>query len=84
MIGGEQRNVADFQIATSMSLLLTMEDVRPYLEVRPAEDHANAVVTDSAVTCRGHFPWIGCRPSPPEPESGRFRPFRQVVPLPCD
>ncbi len=29
VIGGEQRNVADFQIATSMSLLLTMEDVRP-------------------------------------------------------
>ena len=52
MIGGEQRNVADFQIATSMSLLLTMEDVRPYLEGRPAEDHANAVVTDQ----RGHLP----------------------------
>ncbi len=44
MIGGPERNVADFQIATSVGLLLTMGDTRPYVEGRPAEHHARAVV----------------------------------------
>jgi glutathione S-transferase len=43
-IGGPEPNVADFQIATSVSLLLTMEDMRPYIEGRPAELHARALV----------------------------------------
>jgi glutathione S-transferase len=43
-IGGPEPNVADFQIATSVSLLLTMEDIRPYIEGRPAERHARALV----------------------------------------
>ena len=36
VIGGAEPNVADFQIATSVSLLLTMGDTRPYVEGRPA------------------------------------------------
>jgi glutathione S-transferase len=44
VIGGAERNAADFQIATSVSLLLTFEDVRPLMEGRPAERHARAIV----------------------------------------
>lgn len=43
-LGGSERNVADYQIATSVSLLLTMEDLRPYIEGHPAERHARAIV----------------------------------------
>jgi glutathione S-transferase len=44
VIGGAERNAADFQIATSVSLLLTMDDVRPMIEGRPAERLAREVV----------------------------------------
>jgi glutathione S-transferase len=44
VIGGSERNAADFQIATSLSLLLTMEDIRPMIEGRPAERLARDVV----------------------------------------
>ncbi len=44
VIGGPERNVADFQIATSVGLLLTMGDTRPFVEGRPAERHARTVV----------------------------------------
>jgi glutathione S-transferase len=44
VIGGPERNAADFQIATSLSLLLTMEDLRPAIEGRPAERLARDVV----------------------------------------
>lgn len=46
VIGGDERNAADFQIATSISLLLTMDDVRPLIEGRPAERLAREVVPD--------------------------------------
>jgi glutathione S-transferase len=36
VVGGEQPNMADFQIATSIRLLLTFDDLRPALEERPA------------------------------------------------
>ena len=42
-IGGAARTVADFQIATSVGLLLTMDDLRPLIEGRPAERHAREV-----------------------------------------
>lgn len=35
-IGGEQPNVADYQVATSVRLLMTVEDLRPKVEGRPA------------------------------------------------
>jgi glutathione S-transferase len=43
-IGGEQLNVADFQIATSLGLALTMDDLRPAIENRPAGKLARRVV----------------------------------------
>jgi hypothetical protein len=45
VIGGPERNAADFQLATSVSLLLTMADVQPLIEGRPAERHAREIVT---------------------------------------
>ena len=43
-LGAAERNVADYQIATSVSLLLTMDDLRPYIEGNPAGKHARAIV----------------------------------------
>ena len=54
VIGGPERNAADFQIATSLSLLLTMDDVRPLIEGRPAERLAREVVPRQP----GHMPRV--------------------------
>ncbi len=40
VIGGEEPNAADYQIATSVRLLMCFDDVRPAVEGRPAEEHA--------------------------------------------
>src|SRR4051794_1112318 len=37
-LNGEQLNAADFQIAASMKLAMTMQDLRPLIEPRPAGD----------------------------------------------
>jgi len=52
VIGGDQPNAADFQIATSVRLLLAYEDLTPYIEGRPAADHARRVVPEY----NAHFP----------------------------
>jgi glutathione S-transferase len=36
VIGGEQPNAADLQIATTLRLLMTLDDLRPLIEDRPA------------------------------------------------
>jgi glutathione S-transferase len=54
VIGGPERNAADFQIATSVSLLLTMDDIRPMIEGRPAERLAREVVPHQP----GHTPSV--------------------------
>ncbi len=54
VIGGAERNAADFQIATSVSLLLTMDDFRPMIEGRPAERLARDVVPNQP----GHMPRV--------------------------
>jgi glutathione S-transferase len=54
VIGGAERNAADFQIATSISLLLTMDDVRPMIEGRPAERLARDIVKNQP----GHMPRV--------------------------
>ncbi len=54
VIGGAERNAADYQIATSVSLLLTMDDVRPLIEGRPAERLARGVVKNQP----GHMPRV--------------------------
>jgi hypothetical protein len=54
VIGGAERNAADYQIATSISFLLTMDDFRPMIEGRPAERLAREVVKDQP----GHLPRV--------------------------
>ncbi len=44
VIGGEQPNAADFQIAPSIGLALTIDDLRPAIEGRPAAELAKRVV----------------------------------------
>lgn len=46
VVGGEEPNVADFQIASSLRLLLTLDDVRPAIEGRPAGELAMRLVPD--------------------------------------
>ena len=43
LIGGAEPNVADFQIATTLALLMTLEDLRPAIEARPAGELAKRV-----------------------------------------
>ena len=53
-IGGDEPNAADFQIATSIGLALTLDDLKPLVEPRPAADLARRIVPDYP----GHMPPI--------------------------
>jgi glutathione S-transferase len=44
VLNGEQLNAADFQIGTSLGLAMTMDDLRPAIEGRPAGELAKRVV----------------------------------------
>ncbi len=46
VLGGEEPNAADYQIATSLRLLMTMEDLRPAIEDRPCGALARRVVPE--------------------------------------
>jgi glutathione S-transferase len=46
VIGGDQPNAADFQIATSVRALLTVRDLDPVTRERPAADHAMRLVPE--------------------------------------
>jgi glutathione S-transferase len=46
VIGNEQPNIADYQIAPSLRLAMTLDDLRPAIESRPAGDLAKRVVPD--------------------------------------
>jgi glutathione S-transferase len=46
VIGGDELNVADYQIATSVRLLMAFDDLRASLEARPAGKHALRVVPE--------------------------------------
>jgi glutathione S-transferase len=43
-LGGAEPNVADLQVATSVRLLMTLDDLRPLIETRPAGELALRVV----------------------------------------
>jgi glutathione S-transferase len=53
-IGGAEPNAADFQIATSIGLALTLDDLKPLIEPRPAAALARRIVPDYP----GHTPPI--------------------------
>jgi glutathione S-transferase len=63
VIGGDQPNAADFQIATSVRLLLAYEDLKPYIEGRPAAEHALRIVRDYDAAFPKVFPpeWLPSR-----------------------
>jgi glutathione S-transferase len=44
ILGGEELNAADFQIAPSLGLAMTLDDLRPAIENRPAGELARRVV----------------------------------------
>jgi glutathione S-transferase len=46
VLGGADLNAADFQIAPSLGLALTLDDLRPAIEGRPAGELAKRVVPD--------------------------------------
>ncbi|HEY5053700.1 MAG TPA: glutathione S-transferase N-terminal domain-containing protein [Solirubrobacterales bacterium] len=46
VLGAEQLNAADFQIAPSIGLAMTLEDLRPAIESRPAGKLAKRIVPD--------------------------------------
>lgn len=46
VIGGDSPNAADYQIAPSLRLMLTMDDLRPAIESRPAGKLAMSVIPD--------------------------------------
>jgi glutathione S-transferase len=46
VIGQEEPNAADFQIAPSVRLLMTMEDLRRAIERRPAGELARRLVPE--------------------------------------
>jgi glutathione S-transferase len=46
VLNGEQLNVADFQIAPSVALAMTLDDLRPSIESRPAGKLAQRVCPD--------------------------------------
>jgi glutathione S-transferase len=46
VVGGEQLNAADFQIAPSIGLAMTLDDLRPAIEGRPAASLARRLVPD--------------------------------------
>jgi len=52
VIGGAEPNAADFQILTSVRLLMCFDDVRPQVESRPAGEQAMRLVPDYP----GHIP----------------------------
>ncbi len=53
-LGGEQLNAADFQIAPTLRLAMTLDDLRPAIEGRPAGELAMRVAPDYP----GHTPPI--------------------------
>jgi glutathione S-transferase len=46
VIGGPEPNAADYQLAPSLRLLMSFDDLRPYIEARPCGDLATRVVPD--------------------------------------
>lgn len=61
VIGGEQPNVADLQLLSTVRLLATLEDLRPLIDARPAGAKARALFPEYAgATPAGSLPpeWL--------------------------
>jgi glutathione S-transferase len=65
VIGGPEPNAADFQLAPSLRLLMTFDDLRPYVEGRPGGEMAKRIAPDFPGRTPPVFPaeWLaGLRP----------------------
>ncbi len=60
VMGGPEPNAADFQIAPSLRLLMSFDDLRPFIEGRPCGEMANRIVPDFPGRTPAVFPaeWI--------------------------
>jgi glutathione S-transferase len=60
VIGSERPNAADFQIAPSVRLMLTFDQLRDHIDARPAGAHARRLVPDYPGRFREVFPsqWL--------------------------
>ena len=56
VVGGEQPTAADFQIAPSLSLLMTVDELRPVIEARPAGRLALSLVREYPGRSAGVLP----------------------------
>ena len=66
IIGGSEPNAADFQIATSIRLLLTFEQLAPLIEAHPrVAEHARRILPHVPGRIPGVFPqeWLPAAPS---------------------
>lgn len=70
VIGGEQPNAADFQIATSLRLAMTLDDLRPAIENRPAGQLATRLLPDYPGHTPPIFPAEWLAPLRGEPAAG--------------
>ncbi len=62
VIGGDEPNVADYQVATSVRLLTLIEQVRPFVERRPAGGLALRLVPDYPGRFEARFPAVWLEP----------------------
>jgi glutathione S-transferase len=46
VLGGPEPNAADYQLAPSLRLLMSFDDLRPFIESRPCGEMANRVIPD--------------------------------------
>ncbi|HEY7267931.1 MAG TPA: glutathione S-transferase, partial [Solirubrobacterales bacterium] len=46
VLGGPQPNAADYQLAPSLRLLMSFDDLRPFVESRPCGEMSNRVLPD--------------------------------------
>ena len=46
VIGGPEPNAADFELAPSIRLLMSFDDLRPFIESRPCGELAKRIVPD--------------------------------------
>jgi len=60
VLGGDQLNAADFQIAPNVASLLRFDDIAPFIEGRPAARHARRVAGETAGRIGRVFPseWL--------------------------
>jgi glutathione S-transferase len=68
VIGGERPNAADFQIAATVRLLMSFDDIEPAIEGRPAGDHARRLLPDAPGRIGPVFPveWLAPLRAAPE------------------